>query len=126
MGDEVAKAEQPNWRREQPLIHWRVAFPIADVAKVLGIEEAGVSDLVSGDELPAKVIDGWILIRNPDLIDPDRDPLIAKLQHAWSQAFEWEVDMASDRFPNRPTRQPDGDCSCEGCLTHFRPSERRS
>jgi hypothetical protein len=65
------------------------------------------------------VIDGWVLLSYPSLVDPDRDPLVAKVQHAWSQTFEWESDMSSDRFSNRPTRQPE-DCSCDGCLTHYR------
>ena len=116
------RAHESTWRERRPLVHWRVANPLADAADVLDVSPAAVESFIARDVLPALLIDGWLLVSYPDLVDPDRDPLIAKLQHAWSQTLEWEGDMAADRFPNRPTSQPP-DCDCDGCLTRYRPSQ---
>jgi len=126
MATATSQVGEPNWRTRKPPLHWRIAIPIGDVAEVLDLSSDTIESLVARDELPARLTDGWLLISYGTLFDPDRSSVIAKLQHAWSQTFEWEADMASDRFPNRPTRQPDGDCSCDGCLTHHSSPGPRS
>ena len=119
MTTETSQSPAADWRIRKPPLHWRVSIPIADAAEVLGVAPAMVEALVARDEVPALLTGGWLLISYPALIDPDRSPLVARLQHAWSQVIEWEGDITADRFPNRVVRQPE-DCSCDGCLTHNR------
>lgn len=119
MPAEHSRIHNPDWRARKMPLHWRVGIPIADVAELLGASADTIESRIARCDLPAQLIDGWVLIAFPTLIDPDRDESITMLYHAWAEVMQWESDVAGDTLSNcRP--HPVEECICDGCLTHFR------
>lgn len=91
-----------------PLRDWRVAVLLADVSDVLGITSEQVLSQVSQGTLPARVVDGLLLLSYGDLANPERNELTAKVHRAWGEAMERDVMQATRRvFAD--------DYPCDGC-----------
>ncbi len=119
MPAEHSRIHNPDWRARKMPLHWRVGIPIADVAEVLAESVDTINTRVARGDFPAQVIDGWVLIAFPTLIDADRDESITLLYRAWAEVMEWESDMAGDKLSKRRSH-PGEECICDGCLTNFR------
>lgn len=119
-----------NWSSPRPdeadqrAIRWRIAVSLPEVAEALGLSIIDAFIAAATGRLPGRASGNWLLVSYADLRSPHRGSLSAKLEGAWYEAFERDVNVANNNNLRCSDARKAGEpCPCDDCLAGlWRPS----